>query len=163
MDQTGNKVGQYTITKQIGRGAFADVFEVTNNKKEKLALKMIAKNRSVISRVTFRFILKNSSFRIKKQEFKVRNVFQIYLESSNVSKKILAEIRVLEEIDHKFILKFVEGFKGWSFSCCCHEKKFNILKFCLCFRFRKRLVFHISTKQVVKEKIHSNLSQRASC
>ena len=35
MDRTGNKVGQYTIKKEIGRGSLADVLEVRNNKKRK--------------------------------------------------------------------------------------------------------------------------------
>ena len=110
----------------------------TAAKKEKLAQKMFAKNRLVNPRVDSRFNFKNFSSKIKR-EFKPSNVFSGYFGSSNSREEVLAEIRVLEEIDHKFVLKFVEGFKGWSLSSSCHERKFIFLMVRQLFRIPKNV------------------------
>ena len=41
-----------------------------------------------------------------------KTTFQVYSESPDVHRNVVAEIAVLSIIEHKYILKFIEGFKG---------------------------------------------------
>ena len=41
-----------------------------------------------------------------------KNVFQQYDKSSDVASQIASDVSFLSKVDHKFILKLVEGFRG---------------------------------------------------
>ena len=56
MNVLNGKVGDYTIIKEIGRGAFADVYSVTDARGKEHAVKMIYKQQTVCLSVFFQEI-----------------------------------------------------------------------------------------------------------